>query len=70
MVTRSLSSDLQPYNITVISMHPGWVRTDMGGPNAPLSPAESIGTMINTLEQLGTDKSGQFLSYDGEVIPW
>lgn len=94
MVTRSLSSDLQQYNIFVVSVHPGnfnliqpknkrikfrilklsqcagWVRTDMGGPNAPLSAPESIERMITTLEQITAEKSGTFLSYDGEEIPW
>ncbi|EFX70608.1 hypothetical protein DAPPUDRAFT_309362 [Daphnia pulex] len=70
MVTRSLSSDLNPFNITVISIHPGWVRTDMGGPNAPLSSQESIESLISTLKELTFDKSGLFFNQNGEEIPW
>ena len=70
MVTRSLCSDLKPYNITVVSMHPGWVRTDMGGPNAPLSPPESVETMIETIRNISPEDSGQFFNYDGELLPW
>ncbi len=70
MVTRSLSSDLAAHNITVVSMHPGWVRTDMGGPNAPLSANESIETMIATLQELRPEHSGHFFNYDGEPLPW
>ena len=71
MVTRSLSTDLKPFNISVCSIHPGWVRTDMGGSNAPLAPNESIESMINTFrQQVGPEKSGCFLNYDGEELPW
>jgi len=70
MVTRSLSSDLKPFGITVVSMHPGWVRTDMGGPNAPLAQHESVESMINTLQNLDFESSGLFLNYDGEEIKW
>ncbi|KAK4015248.1 C-factor [Daphnia magna] len=70
MVTRSLSSDLNSFNITVISIHPGWVRTDMGGPNAPLSAPESVESMISTLKELTFDKSGLFFNQNGEEIPW
>lgn len=48
----------------------GWVRTDMGGPNAPLSPPESVENMISTMRQLTIDHSGRFLNHDGEEIPW
>jgi len=70
MVTRSLSSDLKPFGITVISLHPGWVRTDMGGPNAPLAQHESVDNMINTLRNLRFEHSGLFFNHDGEPIPW
>lgn len=42
----------------------------MGGPNAPLSAPESIERMITTMEQISVEKSGSFLNYDGEEIPW
>ncbi len=51
-------------------MHPGWVRTDMGGPNAPLSPPESVETMIETIRNISPEDSGQFFNYDGELLPW
>ena len=70
MVTRSLSSDLKPFKITVVSIHPGWVRTDMGGPNASLAPHESVENMINTLRHLDLEKTGRFLNHDGEEILW
>jgi len=70
MVTRSLSNDLKPYGISVISMHPGWVRTDMGGPNATLAQHESVENMINTLRNLEFEHTGLFFNHDGEPIPW
>lgn len=70
MVSKSLSIDLLPAKITVISLHPGWVRTDMGGENAPLAPKTSVGHMIATMHQITAEKSGQFLNYDGKHIPW
>ena len=70
MVTRSLSNDLKLFNITVVSLHPGWVRTGMGGPNAPLNTNESVESIVGTLRQLTPDKTGAFLNHDGEELPW
>ena len=46
MVTRSLACDLNPTVVTVINIHPGWVKTDMGGDDAPLTTSVSVGHMI------------------------
>merc|ERR550534_1260871 len=70
MVTRSLSIDLKSFGITVISMHPGWVRTDMGGPNATLAQHESVENMVNTMRNIQFEHSRMFFNHDGEVIPW
>ena len=55
---------------TVVSMSPGWVRTDMGGENADLSPRESIERMLETIGQLGPDDSGGFFGPGGERLPF
>jgi NAD(P)-dependent dehydrogenase (short-subunit alcohol dehydrogenase family) len=70
MVLRSLARDLAGKGVTVIALHPGWVRTRMGGPNAPLSPAESVSAMRKTIEGLKPGDSGRFLAYDGRSVPW
>ena len=71
MVTRSLSIDLAPFGIGVLSIHPGWVRTDMGGPHAKLSPEESIHGVLKVLENFDYGKqNGEFLDHEGNVFPW
>jgi NAD(P)-dependent dehydrogenase (short-subunit alcohol dehydrogenase family) len=69
-VVKSLSIDLKELGITVISLHPGWVRTDMGGPNALISVDESINGMMSVIEKTDIKNTGQFLNYDGNEIPW
>jgi len=69
-VLRSLSLDLKDRGIVAVALHPGWVRTDMGGENAPTPPQESIQGMRKVLESLQGKDSGKFLSYDGSEVPW
>ncbi|XP_076028929.1 C-signal-like [Oratosquilla oratoria] len=69
-ITKSLSLDLQRDNILVASLHPGWVRTDMGGKNAPLSTEESISQMLATIAALNENSNGSFVQYDGRTLPW
>ena len=69
-VVKSLSVDLKPLGISVISLHPGWVRTDMGGPNALISVDESVNGMMTVISNTDIKNSGQFLNYDGNEIPW
>ena len=69
-VVKSLSVDLKENGITVVSLHPGWVKTDMGGPNAPVSIDESVNGMIRVIDQTDIRDTGKFLNYDGKEIPW
>ena len=48
----------------------GWVRTDMGGPDAHLSVEQSCDALTELFEGLGKDKNGCFLNYDGTELPW
>ncbi|SHN62120.1 SDR family oxidoreductase [Fervidobacterium gondwanense] len=66
MVTKLMAHRLR--NMYVISMHPGWVKTDMGGENAPVLPEESASGIINVIRKL--DKTGVFLDYTGNSIEW
>ncbi len=56
--------------ITVVPMHPGWVRTDMGGSGAPLSPEQAVGHMRKVIAGLKPADSGRYINYDGSEIAW
>jgi NAD(P)-dependent dehydrogenase (short-subunit alcohol dehydrogenase family) len=70
MCTRLQSGALKGDDVIVVSMHPGWVRTDMGGSNARLSVGESVTGMVDVIADLTPADSGRFLSYDGDELPW
>ncbi len=70
MVVKSMAHDLEPQGIKVALLHPGWVKTDMGGPNALISPQQSVAGMLKILLNLGWQDSGRFLAYDGKEIAW
>jgi NAD(P)-dependent dehydrogenase (short-subunit alcohol dehydrogenase family) len=67
---KSLAIDLRPLGVTAVALHPGWVRTDMGGEDADLAPADSARAVRQVIDRLNLDDSGKFLSYDGSLIPW
>lgn len=67
---RSLAVDLFGRGITVVVLHPGWVDTAGGGPDAPLPAAKSVASMRTVLAHLGNHETGQFLSYNGTPLPW
>ena len=69
-VVKSLSIDLAGRDIAVISLHPGWVKTDMGGPNAEISPDESVSGLKRILQSADLSQSGQFIEFNGNSIPW
>lgn len=70
MVTRTLAADLKPYGVTTITVHPGWVRTDMGGPNASLTAEDSTHSMVAFFDTLNASHNGLFYRWDGESLPW
>ncbi|PJE78053.1 C-factor [invertebrate metagenome] len=69
-VGKSLSIDLLHQHIKVALLHPGWVKTDMGGKDAPLDVVTSVSGLINVIDRLKENQSGHFLNYAGTVIPW
>lgn len=67
---KSLAVDLAKENFIVLPLHPGWVQTDMGGPNAMIDTRTSVSGMLQRIQQAGPGDSGKFLNYDGKVIAW
>jgi len=70
MLTVCLAKELAPEGFTCVAVHPGWVRTDMGGQAAPLLPAQSASFLIERMNSLTPGLSGKFLNYDGTELPW
>jgi NAD(P)-dependent dehydrogenase (short-subunit alcohol dehydrogenase family) len=70
MVMRSLANDLAPRGITCVVVNPGWVLTDIGGPNAKLTPAESVKRLRRLIDNFGLAQSGKFFNHDGREYPW
>ena len=64
----SLSEEFKSKKVIVASFHPGWVRTDMGGPNATLSTRESATALIRSFENLTFKSNGKFFNYDGVLM--
>ena len=69
-VNNCLSIDLGPLGFICALINPGWVRTEMGGENATLSPEESVAQLRKLIAQLAPEHNGKFLDYDGTVLPW
>lgn len=70
MAGKSMAVDLADEGIDVMILHPGWVRTDMGGPSARISPEKSVSGMIELLDRLTPDLSGTFWHTDGRQLAW
>ncbi|NOI77655.1 SDR family oxidoreductase [Vibrio coralliilyticus] len=69
-VVKSLSNDLSSQDFTVLALHPGWVQTEMGGPNALIDTQTSAAGLVEVIESADISRSGEFINYDGTVLPW
>ena len=67
---KSLSIDWKADSIAVLMLHPGWVRTDMGGSNAKLDIDTSVRKMLDVINSLDISKTGAFLNYEGKKLEW
>lgn len=70
MASRNMAIQLEGEGIPSVVIHPGWVRTEMGGPSAPLSVEESVRAMVETISGLSMKQSGAFLDREGRPVPW
>lgn len=70
MVAKSMAIDLRDHGVSVITLHPGWVKTRMGGQHASLTPLESVQGMRRVIASATLAESGGFFDYQGKPIPW
>jgi len=70
MFTVSMKKEALEDNISFVILHPGWVKTDMGGDRAPVEIPESVTGMRNVLETRTLENTGEFVQFDGELLPW
>ena len=70
MVMRSAAIDLARHRIICIIVNPGWVKTDMGGLAARMTPQESVGALRKLIANLTLEDSGKFFNWDGREYPW
>ncbi|XP_072443551.1 C-signal-like [Chiloscyllium punctatum] len=70
MVTKCLANELKPHGIISVSLHPGWVQTDMGGEKAPLTKEESVRGILQVVSKLSAKDNGSFLDWKGQHLPW
>ena len=71
MAGKSLSIDLNPKEISVAILHPGWVSTRMTGfTSSGITPKESVKGLLERIDLLNIENSGTFWHSNGEVLPW
>ncbi len=69
-VMRALALDLKSKGIVVSLVHPGWVKTDMGGAGADITPQDSAAGIHKVIAGLALETTGTFYKWNGDIHPW
>jgi len=67
---RGLATELKPQGVPVLIVHPGWVKTDMGGDGAQLSPEQSAAQLLKLIDKFDIASTGKFLAWNGKELAW
>ena len=70
MATRNLAHDLRAFGGVAVALHPGWVKTDMGGAGATEEIADAVGRILASIDRFGAAESGRFFHAKGQELPW
>ncbi|KAI8375068.1 4-dihydrotrisporin dehydrogenase [Choanephora cucurbitarum] len=70
MLTKSTAMTLANEGFIVYASHPGWVQTDMGGKQAPLTTEDSIRGQLSIIDRLSAEDNGKYMDYQGKALPW
>jgi NAD(P)-dependent dehydrogenase (short-subunit alcohol dehydrogenase family) len=70
MLTACMAQDLARHDVVAVAVHPGWVRTDMGGQNAAVAPEDAAAGLLRVAENLTLSDAGRFLTFEGDEMPW
>ena len=70
MIAKGVSNDLKLRGVIAVALHPGWVKTRMGGEHAPVTVEQSVAGQQRLFETLTPQQSGHFFNYDGKELPW
>ncbi len=70
MLNSSLAMELESDGVTCVVLHPGWVKTDLGGENAAITTEVSVAGMLKVIDGLSIENTGHFYDYQGEELPW
>ena len=70
MLSRALAKEMRPQGATLLSLHPGWVKTDMGGENADITAEESAAGLVAQLQRYRGEGGHHYLDYKGDALAW
>jgi NAD(P)-dependent dehydrogenase (short-subunit alcohol dehydrogenase family) len=70
MATKNMALELEPEGVTVVAVHPGWVKTDMGGAQAPVPVGNAVRNILDLVDHLALKDTGKFFHAEGRELPW